>query len=167
MKARRHHILVDTDVWVGFILENDPHHRQASALLEQIRARNDQIVITSAIIGEAATVLSYKAGQDIARKFLTIALDPTQNDLLLVFVKNKFFQETMSLFGRQAKKGTSYVDCCNVTIMRAFEFDHICAFDKVYHRIFGLVNIAYSKRGDEPNETLENPPSEQSGRRVS
>lgn len=135
------YILVDTDVWVGFILADDPHHAAASKLLSQIRKQRGQLVITTDVVAETITVLSHKSGQGAARSFLRLVDDP---DLIRIPTKEKFFIKALGLFAEQDKKGTSYVDCMNVVVMAELEFDKILSFDKVYHNRFGLQNLAYT-----------------------
>lgn len=136
-------ILIDTDVWVSLSLKNDPNHLRAKKIVTGLRKREEQVFITREIIGETATVLSYKSGQDTARKFLNFAKDPDGNDFINLHIKHKHFIQALQLFEAQQKKGTSYVDCLNVVVMRVFELDLILSFDKVYHKKFGLDNIAY------------------------
>jgi predicted nucleic acid-binding protein len=142
---KNQYVLVDTDVWIGLVLRNDPHHKTAIKLLSQIRDQDSQMVITSDIIAETLTVLSHKDGQKTARGFLDFAQEPSKNDLIILPRQEKFFQKALQVFGGQEKKGTSYVDCHNVVIMREFGLDNILSFDKVYHKKFGLNNLAYLK----------------------
>ena len=104
------------------------------------------MVITSDIIAETLTVLSHKDGQKTARGFLDFAQEPSKNDLIILPRQEKFFQKALQVFGGQEKKGTSYVDCHNVVIMREFGLDNILSFDKVYHKRFGLDNLAYPEK---------------------
>ena len=85
-------------------------------------------------------------GQDAARKFLKVARNPDKSNLICVPIKAKFYTQALDIFERQDKKGTSYVDCSNVAIIRSLELDGVCAFDKVYHKTFGLNNLAYPQK---------------------
>jgi len=140
------YILIDTDVWVGFFVQDDRHHKAATKLLSGIRKRRDQIFITEAIVGETITVLSHKKGQDAARKFLKMARNPDKNNLINVPINGKLYTQALDVFEKHDEKGTSYVDCSNVAVIRSLDLDQVCAFDKVYHSQFGLDNLTYPQQ---------------------
>jgi len=63
-------VLIDSDAFVGLMLERDAHHPQASAIFELLKANNVKVATTSFVVAETATVLSHASGQILARTFL-------------------------------------------------------------------------------------------------
>lgn len=129
-------VLVDSDAFVGAMLEKDAHYKEAKAIFGSFREKSTQIVTTSAVIGETATVLSHRVGQEVANKFLTATT--IFGGIAVVHIDEQLHQEALSIFMKQQIKGTSYVDCVNVVVCRKFNISHIFSFDKAYPKYFGI-----------------------------
>lgn len=129
-------VLVDSDAFVGAMLEKDAHYKEAKTIFETLKERSTQIVTTSAVIGETATVLSHRVGQEIANNFLNATT--TLGGIAVVHVDEELHQAALNIFMKQQTKGTSYVDCVNVVVCRKFNIPHIFGFDKAYPKYFGI-----------------------------
>jgi len=129
-------VLVDSDAFVGGMLEHDAHYKEAKTIFASLKEKSVQIATTNAVIGETATVLSHLAGQQIANKFLTTTT--ILGGILVVHVDENIHKEALKLFMKQQIKGTSYVDCVNVTVCRKLNIPYIFSFDKAYPKHFGL-----------------------------
>ncbi len=140
--AQKKHVLVDSDVWVGFLVENDTNFKKAEKLFEKMQAQSMQIVLSSAILAETVTVLSHKVGQEAAKTFLGL-IKEQKSEYVTIFLDETLNNHALELFVKQHKKGTSFVDCSNVVLVEEYQLDYICAFDKCYHRQFGMKNLAY------------------------
>lgn len=136
-------VLVDSDFWIGLYRQQDPHHHSCTQTLKQLVRQHKQPVTTNLVVGETMTVLSHKVSQDLAREFYK---DIHSSNIPIYFVDESLDQTAKKLFISLDKKGTSYVDCTNVAVMRAYGFSQILAYDGVYHKKFDLNNLAYSEQ---------------------
>ena len=126
-------ILLDSDALVGWITSTDVHHECAVRLVEALRQRRMQPVVTNLVVGETATLFNLRQGQGVARDFLGLAAS-----LRTIVMTETLHQETLALFAEQERKRTSYVHMANVVIMRSLHIPYLFAFDAVYHRDFNL-----------------------------
>lgn len=122
-------ILVDADFLVALAKKDDSNHAKAVTLAEKFTG--SFFFITQFTIPEAATVLSYKVSQDSAKSFLNKTRK--MNLVELPFAHN-LSESTDSLFNSSSKKGTSWIDCLNITYVKNFQLDGILSFDKFYQK---------------------------------
>lgn len=123
-------ILVDSDAFVGLLLEKDAHHERCAELFAGIASQQVSIVTTSFVVAETATVLSHRVGQDLARVFLDEVIE--QGRFPTVFVTEAMQQQALEIFKMQESRGTSMTDCVNVAIMRQLQISTIFSFDVFY-----------------------------------
>ncbi|MEZ4621171.1 MAG: hypothetical protein R2867_37500 [Caldilineaceae bacterium] len=109
-------VLVDSDAFVGLLLEKDAHHKRCTELFAEIASRQVPLVTTSSVVAETATVLSHRVGQELARVFLEDVIE--QGKFPTVFVTGALHQQALEIFKMQEGRGTSMTDCVNVAIMR-------------------------------------------------
>ena len=134
-KMGKFEVLVDSDGWIALYLPDDLLHTDTVSIYQRLQAQNKKLVTTSAVIGETATVLSHRSGQKLARHFL-LAIE--QSGIPIIFVDEKLHHQALELFMQQEKKGTSFVDCANVVVARAFDIPTVLSFDGFYPRQPGL-----------------------------
>ena len=104
-------------------------------MFEVLEDKRKSLVTTSLVVVETATVLSHKASQALAIKFLQVV---NRGNMPIIHINEGLQQAALKTFARQTKKGTSVVDCSNVTVMQKFNIPAIVSFDKVYRKRFGL-----------------------------
>lgn len=122
-------ILIDADFLVALAKKDDSNHKKAVALAEKLAG--SFFFITQFTIPEATTVLSYKVSQHSAKIFLNEIRKMNLTEL--PFAKN-LSESTDSIFNSSNKKGTSWVDCLNITYVKNFQLDGILSFDKFYRK---------------------------------
>lgn len=130
------HCLIDSDAFVGWMLENDANHQKARRGFEYLCAQRARIATSTMVVTETATVLSHRKGQELARLFLDRVI--AEGDMPVVFVTEALHNEALEIFKSQTKKGTSVTDCANVAIVRKLCIPKIFSFDKAYSRRFDL-----------------------------
>jgi uncharacterized protein len=126
-----YHALIDSDAFVGLLYEKDAHHKRATELFEELEKQKMILVTTNYIVAETATVLSNRQGQALARAFLKAV-----KRIPMIHINEDLHQQSLALFEKQTKRGTSVVDCSNVVVMRRFGIPQIFSFDKVYAKDF-------------------------------
>ena len=122
-------LLVDTDFLIALIKEDDRNHLKAVKKLEDLKEAF--IYITHFTIPETATVLSYKISQQSAKKFLKEARQKFKE----LPLNEKVISIADKIFLTQNKKGTSWIDCFNVGIVKNYQLDGILSFDKFYKKL--------------------------------
>lgn len=95
-----------------------------------------QLVTTSLVVVETATVLSHHQGQDLAKFFLEEIIEG--GGFPVIFINEALHQTALNMFQAQTKKGTSITDCASVTVVRQFNIPTIFRFDQVYTKTFGV-----------------------------
>ena len=128
--ANRLKILVDADALVAIAKETDSNHKKALVTSQKIRAAT--IYTTPFTIPEAATVLSHKASQFEAKNFLKNARERILSEIQL---SPGLIQATDEIFLSQKTKGTSWIDCLNVAVVKTEKLDGIFSFDKFYKKL--------------------------------
>ena len=131
-------VLVDSDFWLALFIPGDSNQEAAEKLLNYLSKKEAILITTNLVVGEVATVLSHRVSQNIATDFLG------HFEVPIIHVTEMLHNRAIEWFVSSKDKGSSYVDCANVAVIEAMGIQHICAFDKVYHKRFGLNNIAYS-----------------------
>jgi predicted nucleic acid-binding protein len=129
-------VLIDSDAFIGWMIEADTHHQQTVQIFNHLVAEQVKFATTSLVVGEAATVLSHRKGQELARTFLDEVIE--KGKFLVIYITEALHQEALNIFKEQTKKGTSVVDCANVAVIRQFCIPRIFSFDKVYPNKFGV-----------------------------
>lgn len=122
--------LIDSDFLFGLQLSYDPHHKTAVKILRTIqKSTKSELVILNLVVQETATVLSKKDSQNSAIKFL----DNLAKLAVTVLVVGEEDENLIwSLFKKQTKKGTSFIDCANLAMAKKYKFDGILSFDEFY-----------------------------------
>ena len=133
-------VLVDSDFWLGLYLPEDTNAQKARELYPILKSNRVILTVSNLIVGEVATIISHRIGQNAAIEYLSTI---HSGSLDLVHISEEMDKEAIKQFKTQKKKGTSYVDCTNVAVVKAYKFNYICAFDKVYHQKFGIENLVY------------------------
>lgn len=123
-------ILADADFLVALAKKDDINHQEAVSKAKILK--EDTIFITPFTIPEAATVLSYKVSQKEAKKFLA---QIRRTGIIEVFLDQKIISSADKIFLSQNKKGTSWIDCLNVSIVNFYKLDGILSFDKFYKKL--------------------------------
>ena len=123
-------LLLDADFLVALVKEDDANHLRAVAKAKELKEAS--LFVTCFTVPEAATVLSYKVSHSAAKKFL----EETRKKS---FLELPFDQETARaadrIFLSQSRKGTSWIDCYNAAIIKAYSLGGILSFDKFYRKI--------------------------------
>lgn len=121
--------LVDSDCLVGALKEGDPHQKVATQLLKYHREANDILYVLNIVLQETATVLSHRTGMNAVRLFMNTL--PSLN-LQVINLDEELEKICWDLFLKQTKKGTSFVDCANLTVIGYYKLDGILSFDDLY-----------------------------------
>jgi predicted nucleic acid-binding protein len=129
-------VLIDSDAFVGLMLERDAHHTRAAAIFDQLNARTVHAATTSLVVAETATVLSHASGQALARTFLEQVIDKA--GFPVIFIDEALYTDAVDIFCSLEQRATSMTDCANVAVLRRFEIPTIFSFDKVYRSQFGI-----------------------------
>lgn len=115
-------IIFDSNIWIAFFNISDTQHKKAGKILENINAK---IVITEYIILEVSSVLLFKAGKDIANKFIEIVLN--NKDIEILLSEENFFRGALYCFQNEETGKLSFID---VSLLHLSKFYSVFTFDK-------------------------------------
>jgi uncharacterized protein len=118
-------IFVDTSFWVALVIQRDPHHRDAVALLATHAAA--PMVTTNHVRGETWTFLRRRAGHRSAVRFLD-ALDGSPR-FDVIRVDDELEREALAWLRHRDKCEYSFVDATSFAVMRGRRIGEALAFD--------------------------------------
>jgi predicted nucleic acid-binding protein len=122
-------VLVDSDFWFGLVVSGDSHHEACKKIFRDVVNEKISIYSLRLVVYETATILSYKIDQKRSLMFLgKFRALP----VILIDVDADMERRAWDIFGKQTKKGTSFVDCANVAAAEKYHFDRILSFDRFY-----------------------------------
>ena len=122
-------ILVDTDFLIALIKIDDKNHLKAIDKVQKVKEA--KVFITPFTIPETVTVLSYKVSHIAAKNFLKRA----RNKFPELPLNEEIIASADKIFLSQNKKGTSWIDCLNVALIKYYKLDGILSFDKFYLKL--------------------------------
>jgi len=97
--------LLDSNVWIALFHASDTLHAKATSVVENIR---EPILLPEYVLVEVATVLSQKAGKDIADTFL---LEATANqDIEILPSSASFLHAVVEFYRAQRNQKLSFID---------------------------------------------------------
>lgn len=136
--AKTRKILVDADALVALAKPGDLNHKKA--LITAKRLKNDILFITQLTIPEASTVISYRVSQKAAKIFLIAA---RERNLMGLVLNPGAIKSANEVFLAQKRKGTSWINCLNVTLIKINSFagifsDELNYFDALLGKITPL-----------------------------
>jgi predicted nucleic acid-binding protein len=121
--------LVDANVVVGLYRPDDSLHTKAVKLVTDLKNNGWELVITNLLKQEIATVLSFRVGMNLAKKFLKDYLDLIDTEIV---VDEDVEKNAWKIFEEQNKRGTSFVDCANMAVIEKYKLNGIVTFDEFY-----------------------------------
>lgn len=130
-------VLVDSDAFIGFFVEEDAHFKQAQTSFRAFSAAGQILVTTNAVVTETASMLSRRISYKIACRFVEFIRD---GDLPLIYLDRALSDSAHAIFLVQNKEGTSMVDCTNIAVSRYYSIPTIFGFDHFYTK-FGLALV--------------------------
>lgn len=121
-------ILLDSDFLVGLFLVTDALHQKSLELFEKL-TEEDELIMTSLVKLESATVISNKAGMVYVKEYVKF--------LDMVPLSERFVDENLMVTGwkmflEQIKKGSSFIDSMNLVVAKKLGCKKILSFDKFY-----------------------------------
>ena len=122
-------ILVDSDFLVALYKKDDANHKKAIENFKEIE--KDVLVATNLVFQESVTVISHRMGMNDARAFHSSIRKLLAQE---VRINEDVERKSWNLFLKQAKKGTSFVDCANVVVYKEYKLDKMAAFDGFYKK---------------------------------
>ncbi len=133
--SREPEILVDSDVFVAYLVEQDAHHDHVVSTLAKLYAHYRPLAATNLVVTETASLLSRRYSYVLAVRFLKYL---AESNFPIIFVDSDLHAAGCHLFTDVQREGTSLVDCLNVIVVQQYALSAILSFDKFYQR-FGIV----------------------------
>ena len=148
ISTEKRKILIDADAFIGLIYAKDANHQFASKIVELLT--DVQLITSSHAYGEAITILSQKAGRNVAFKFI---YDIGRSSTQILDVGFALRLAAEKIFKRQTSKNVSFTDCVNMAILEKFGLREIFSFDSDYKKN-GFVRVGVDKKleGEVVNE---------------
>ncbi len=136
-------IFVDSSAWIALFKPNDVHHERVRKIFLGQITEDTPLITSNVVLYEVLTVLSMRAGKDIALAFgdwfynKAILRELVQN----IFVDEAIENKTWMLFRKVKDKNVSFVDCTSVIIASLNDVQEMVTFDqhfKSFEREYGV-----------------------------
>ncbi len=124
-------IFVDTDAFVGFVRQDDPHHEQVQQLFAQLKDQPVMFITSNYVFAESVTVISQRASHALAVAFIRTLQSP-HSPYEIKRTDDTIEAGAIELFKQQTSKNTSFVDCTNMAFLRQLHIPTIFSFDQTY-----------------------------------
>lgn len=124
-------IILDSNVWIGFLNKNDSIHKKSAILLERIFKERSKIILPYSVLSEVYTVLVYKNKAKEAFQFMEIALNHSQIELY--FLSSEDFLEFLKFLKKRRnllKQKLSLIDIELLFLSRFIFCSNLFSFDK-------------------------------------
>jgi predicted nucleic acid-binding protein len=128
----RFEVLIDSDAFIAWLRPSDLLHDNARTMFTQLAQQETPVTTTSLVVLETATVLSYREGPGVAKRFLDLV---EASHLPVIHIDAELQQATIELFKSRAVRGTSMVDCANIVVARRLGIPQVLSFDHFYRQI--------------------------------
>ena len=128
-------ILVDSDAFISIRFLDQSTHSLALKLFHKLQKQKAELYCINLCLYETATVISRKYSQEHATNFYN---DLKITSPTILNLDSTLEQQSWDLFLKQTKKGTSFIDCANLSALSYYNFDKIFSFDQFYPKQFRL-----------------------------
>ena len=125
-------IFIDSNVFIAELNENDTLHSRAKSLLERIESRNLSSITSNFVISEAITVLSQRAGNNVAVSFADFIYNKNAS-IDIIAIDREIELEGLAYLKRLKSKNVSFCDCAAMAILKIYNIKNIATFDKDFH----------------------------------
>lgn len=122
-------VLVDTDAIFALHNPTDLNHARALESFKGLVNNNSELIITSFVLYEIATLTSYRISQE---KSLEIIDNLLSSHFVIIYTDKEIENKAFNLFRTITKNKTSFVDCINQIVLEDFNIPNIFSFDKFY-----------------------------------
>lgn len=117
-------IIIDTDVWVAFFVENDSQHAKAVKLFDSFQAKSTKIAIPEYVVIEVVTVLRRLDPASVSPFMDNIV----HNDLFAILpYDSELFQDVCQMVYSELYPKLSFTDLSLVVLSQQYE---VTSFDK-------------------------------------
>ena len=122
-------VFIDADAFVGLYVADDAHYKEAARIALILHEARVEVTTSFFVLGEAATVISQKAGIEYARKFL----NSISFEEMTVFDLNyEIFMKAREIFAGQTSKNFRFSDAVNIALIKEHGIDAVFSFDNHY-----------------------------------
>ena len=123
MKNKR--CFVDTSAFVALNNPNDQHYQEAIGIAKTLD--HYQFILSDAVLTETYSLLRYRLGYHVARRFLSHVLDHEQFQVMEVTSKARL--DALNLLEKFNDHKISYCDALSVALMNLNHIETIFSFD--------------------------------------
>ena len=125
-------IFIDANVFIALLNRQDGLHGKASVLWSELENNRYSLVTSNFVISEVITVLSMRAGKQVALLFADMVYHKT-TILRVLRVNEETELSAISYLKLFKSKNVSFCDCATMAILKIYNIKNIATFDKDFH----------------------------------
>jgi len=130
-------MLVDSGVWIGWLITTDKWHKQSKKIIERLASENIDVGVTDHVIDEVYNYVLKRISWEKAQE-ITNAIKQT-SALKIFYTSELVFNEALSL--TMEEKKLSVTDAIQVVHARDEGIKEIASFDKAFDKLRGIKRI--------------------------
>ena len=125
-------ILIDSNVLVGYIVDDDGNHDKAVRVMNRIAAGDFGPPLVSDYIFDEITTVTFVKSKSLPK---AIAVgNYIREAARLLKVDSDVFEDSWKVFKEQKNSRFSFTDCTNLTLMKENGIKYIATFDKEFKK---------------------------------
>ena len=121
-------IFIDANVFIALLNRQDGLHERASVLWGELENRGYSLITSNFVISEVITVLSMRAGKQVALLFADMVYHKT-TILRVLRVNEETELSAISYLKLFKSKNISFCDCVTMAILKIYNIKNIATFD--------------------------------------
>ena len=133
-----HSIFVDSNVFIGFLNEDDALYKRALKLWDYLKKERYKVVVSNFIISEVVTVVSQRVDKKTAIEFAVTMYENEEQEVSIIRSDERIELKTLDYLRRITSKNVSFVDASILAILDICHIQKLASFDKVFQKQKGI-----------------------------
>lgn len=125
MEENNSSIFIDSNFYIALYNPQDTLHERAKFAIDDLEKKNLRVILSNFIFMETVTVLSQKAGRELA----FAAGKRLLMDQSFIIINEKLNERSWEIFQEIQRKNVSFVDCSILAVMELEGIDSLLTFD--------------------------------------
>jgi uncharacterized protein len=126
-------ILIDTNVFVAYIVAEDVNHDDSIRVMNRIAAGDFGSVFTSDYIFDETLTVTLVRSKSLKKAIQ--AGNYIRSSIEILKVGEEVFEDAWSMFGKRKNSELSFTDCTNIALMSYKDIRYIATFDNEFKSV--------------------------------
>lgn len=134
-------ILIDSNIFVAYTVEDDSNHEKSIKVMEQIIKGNFGPAVTSDYIFDETTTVTLIRSKSTEKAVLVG--NYIKQAIEILKINEDIFEDSWKMFKSQKSSKFSFTDCSNVSLMKERNIIYIATFDQEFKKVPFIRVLSY------------------------